>query len=162
VLVHPEPKLSAHRHSCRQGGQSRLLIQGDQDVKFFGQQGEDIFKVIGPNSVKMGVAEKKVQAFFIRKPGDMALRVFPLQSGEKRSRAQDIALGPAFDDENLGGKGREIGTSIAETPEGTGLIAEKVDAIRLECHLASSPSGRPILIYATKREAMTRSIPEFR
>jgi len=162
VLVHPEPELLAGSNPCRQRGQSGLFIQGDQDIEFFGEQGKRRFKVKGPNSIEIGIAEEEVSAFCIRKPRDVALGVFPLQSGKKRRRTQDVALGPALDDEYPGWKGGEMGASFAETPEGTWFIAEKVDAIRLQCHAASSPSRRPILIYATKQEAMTRRIPEFR
>ena len=59
---------------------------------------------------------------------------FRLHRGEERGRPQDVALGPAFEDEDVGPRPERIvlGAIPAEAPEPAGLVPAEMGAIVLD------------------------------
>jgi hypothetical protein len=78
--------------------------------------------------------KKEIGALPVHQPGDKTQGVFSFQGGKKGRRPQNVALGPALDDQDSRGERLEVRTSLAEPLERAGLVAFKMDTFGFKQH----------------------------
>jgi hypothetical protein len=98
------------------------------------------------------------QAFFIGQPADETPGVLSFEGGEKGSGAQDIALGPALDNQNAGGEGFEMRTAVAASFIIAGFFPPEMTAIGFERQTSIlQPCGPNLHYLCHNGEEMTRT-----
>jgi len=129
IAVHPKPEFVERFYkSCDRSG-LRFLVEGNQNIKLLSHKGNQVFKSVGEDLIDKWIIVKKLVAFFIDQPGNMALRVFPLNPVKYGRCSQDITLCPAFDDQNFLRERLVMEALIAKNLEFTGFISLEIKTV---------------------------------
>jgi len=131
-FVSPEPKLLFGPDLRGQSSWPPFFIQAEENIEFFTEECEGVFRVEAERPVDEGVVEEEFYAFRVRNPGNMAWSIFLLKGWEQRGCAKDIPLGAAFDNQNSCRKRRKVRTSFAEAHERARFFAPEMEAVRPE------------------------------
>ena len=127
----PKPNFRAARICVARAVIAGSLSRQMRTSKLSGLEGQDGLEVEGEDAVDERIAGQEIDALAVHEPGDEAPRVLPLRAREEGGRPQDVALGPALDDEDLRPRAErlEIGTVLADALEAAGLVPAEMDAV---------------------------------
>ena len=108
VVVQAEAELARRGDEGGQGGQAGVLVQRVDGVEPLALQGQDGLGVQRQDAVDERDAASRSTRLLVHHPGDEGAGMLAPHAGQDRGRAQDVALGPALDDQDLGAEGLEL------------------------------------------------------
>ena len=109
--------------------QGRFLVQAVDGFELLDLEGQDGLEAEGQDAVQIRIVVEEVHALGVDDPGDEAPRVLEAEPGQEGGRSQDVALGPALDDQDPGSERLEMRAVLADPLVAAGPVAPEVRAV---------------------------------